>query len=89
MLGTNVTAYDPHTQALFAQIRAGFMAAGADVVTATNQTYVALFGIVRREASMVSFVTLFQLLGLIFFALIPLVLLMRRPARAAGPTAGH
>ena len=89
MLGTNVTAYDPHTQALFAQIRAGFMAGGADGVTATNQTYVALSGIVRREASMVSFVTLFQLLGLVFLALIPLVLLMKRPRRAGAPIAAH
>jgi MFS transporter, DHA2 family, multidrug resistance protein len=89
LLGTNVTAYDPHTQALFAQIRTGFMAAGADGVTATNQTYVAIAGIVRREASMVSFVTLFQLLGLMFLALIPLVLLMKRPRQGGAPAPVH
>ena len=82
-LGTNVTAYDPHVQAVFAQIRAGFIAAGADAATATNRAYAAVFGIVQRQASMVAFVTLFQLLGLMFLALIPLVLLMRRPRRAA------
>jgi hypothetical protein len=38
---------------------------------------------------MVSFVWLFQLLGVLFLALLPLVLLMRRP-RGGGPMAmGH
>ena len=35
---------------------------------------------------MVSFVGIFQLLGILFLMLIPLVLLMRRPKR--GPVAG-
>ena len=64
------------------------MAAGADPVTATNRAYAALFGMVLRQASMVSFVTIFQLLGFVFLALIPLVLLMKRPAHQAAPPAG-
>ena len=39
------------------------MAAGADAVTATKRAYAALFGMVQRQAAMVSFVGLFQLLG--------------------------
>ena len=42
-----------------------------------------------RQASMVSFVTIFQLLGLVFIALIPLVLIMKRPKRGAPPAAAH
>ena len=80
LYGSHVTAYDPATRAMFGQIRSGFMAAGADAVTATNRTYAALFGAVWRQASMVSFVTIFQILGLLFFALIPLVLIMKRPS---------
>src|SRR5437773_4832928 len=34
LLGANVTAYDSTAQSMFVQIRAGFMAAGADAVTA-------------------------------------------------------
>jgi DHA2 family multidrug resistance protein len=85
MLGTHITSLDASAQAMFAQIRSGFMASGADAVTATNRAYGALFGMVQRQAAMVSFVTLFQLLGLMFLALIPLVLLMKRPGRGAGP----
>jgi DHA2 family multidrug resistance protein len=86
MLGSHVSAYDAGSQAMFAQMRAAFMAAGADVTTATTRAYAALFGIVQRQASMVAFVGIFQFLGMLFLLLIPLVLLMRRPKR--GPVAG-
>ena len=36
-LGSHVTMYDQASQSMFAQLRAGFMAAGADAVTATNR----------------------------------------------------
>jgi hypothetical protein len=38
---------------------------------------------------MVSFVMLFRLLGLIFLAMLPLVLIMRRPRGGGGPVAAH
>ncbi len=50
----------PTSQTMFAQMRAAFMAAGADAVTATKRAYAALFGMVQRQAAMVSFVGLFQ-----------------------------
>jgi DHA2 family multidrug resistance protein len=89
LLGSHVTAYDPASQTLFAQLRAGFISTGADGVTATSRAYAALEGIIQRQAAMVSFVGLFQLLGIIFFALLPLVLLMKRPRRGAALTGGH
>jgi DHA2 family multidrug resistance protein len=84
-----VTAYDPASQAMLAQMRAGFIAAGADPVTATNRAYGAIFGTVWRQASMVSFVTIFQMLGILFIALIPLVLIMKRPPHQSAPPAVH
>jgi MFS transporter, DHA2 family, multidrug resistance protein len=84
MLGANVTPYDPAAQSMLMQMRAAFMAAGADMTTATERAYAAMFGMVQRQATMVSFVGIFQLLGLLFVAIIPLVLLMKRPkGRAA------
>jgi DHA2 family multidrug resistance protein len=87
MLGSNVTAYDPATQTMFAQMRAAFMAAGNDMATATDRAYAAMFGMVQKQASMVSFVGLFQLLGFLFIAAIPLVLLMKRPRGRAAASA--
>jgi MFS transporter, DHA2 family, multidrug resistance protein len=87
LLGANVTAYDAAAREMFMRLRSAFMAAGADVVTATSRANATLFGMVQRQASMVSFVGLFQLLGLMFLALIPLVLLMKRP-RGGGHAVG-
>ena len=49
---------------MFAQLRAAFMAAGADAVTATNRAYAALFGMVQRQARWCRSSSLFQLLGI-------------------------
>src|SRR5207342_1709621 len=84
-LGAHVSAYDPTSQNMFEQLRAGFMAARADAVTATERAYAALFGMLSRQAAMVSFVGLFQTLGIVFLLLIPLVLLMKRPGSKAPP----
>ena len=84
LYGANVTTLDPTSQSLFYQMRGAFMAGGADIVTATDRTYAALFGMVQRQAAMVSFVGLFQLLGIVFIVVTPLVLLMKRPRASAG-----
>jgi DHA2 family multidrug resistance protein len=89
MLGANVTQYDHASRTMFMQMRAAFMAAGADSFTATNRAYAAMFGVVQQQAAMVSFVGIFQLLGILFVVLIPLVLLMKRPRRGGGPVAAH
>jgi DHA2 family multidrug resistance protein len=88
-LGANVTAYDTTSQSMLAGLRQTFMAAGADLATATERANAALFGMVQRQATMVSFVGIFQLLGIMFVALVPLVLLMKRPKRGAPPAAAH
>jgi DHA2 family multidrug resistance protein len=88
-LGANVTAYDPASQSMLFQLRAAFIAAGSDAATATTRAYAALFGMVQRQATMVSFVGIFQLLGVMFIALVPLVLLMKRPRARSGPVAAH
>jgi DHA2 family multidrug resistance protein len=87
--GSHVTIYDVSSQTMFLRVRAAFMAGGTDATTATNRAYAALFGMVQRQAAMVSFVTLFWMLGLLFISLVPLVLLMSRPRTHAEPVAAH
>jgi DHA2 family multidrug resistance protein len=89
LYGSRVTPYDPASQQLFTQLRNGFMAGGADSTTASSRAYAAIFGMVQRQATMVSFVGIFQLLGVLFIVLIPLVLLMKRPGRGTAPVAAH
>jgi DHA2 family multidrug resistance protein len=88
-LGENVSIYDPITQSRLNQITQGLIAGGADVATATQRAYMILHGMVMRQAAMVSFVTVFRLLGVLFLIMLPLVLLMRRPAKGSAPAAAH
>lgn len=88
LLGAHVDALNPTAQALIDRLRGSFIAGGADAVTATQRAYAALFGMVQRQASMVSFVEIFRLLGFVFLLMIPLVLLMKRPS-GRSPMASH
>jgi DHA2 family multidrug resistance protein len=89
VFGTNVDVYSSVTQRAFEAARAGFLAAGADMTTATQRAYAALFGMVQQQATMVAFVSLFRLLGGIFLLLLPLILLMKRPRGGAGAVGAH
>jgi DHA2 family multidrug resistance protein len=88
-LVSHVDAYSPQARQLFEQMRAGFVARGADLATAADQARVAIFAMVQREAMMVSFTDVFRLLALLFVAMLPLVLLMRSPKRGGGLGAMH
>jgi DHA2 family multidrug resistance protein len=87
VIGSHVTGYAPETQSMMAQMKAAFMAAGADVVTAAHRAEAAMFGMVQRQATMVAFVSIFQLLAIVFMAMVPLVLLMKRPRSKGGASA--
>ena len=63
VLGAHVDVYNPQARALFEQLRAGFVARGADMVTAGERAQAALFGIVQRQAAMLSFMDVFRLMG--------------------------
>jgi len=86
-LGRHVNLYNLPTQQVFQALRNGFLAKGADMATATQRAYAALFGMVQRQAAMLSFVDAFFLLGALFLAMLPLILLMRkaRGGNGGGP----
>ena len=87
MLGANVTAYNLKAQAVLHELQAGLgHGAGHDV--AVQRSYGAMFGIISRQATMLSYVDVFQLLALIFLGMIPLVLIMKRPAHGVKPAPG-
>ena len=64
------------------------MARGSDAATALSQAYAVVGGMVHRQASMMSFIHVFQVLAIIFVVVLPLLLLMRRPRRGS-VVAGH
>jgi len=88
-LGAHLSAFDPAASGFLNQIRAAFVGRGLDFTTATQAAYVAMSGMVQRQALMVSFVQLFRMLAVVFALLVPLVFVMKRP-RVTGPAPmGH
>ncbi len=89
ILGGHVTPYDAAARMQFGAMRQAFIAHGSDPVQATNQARAALFGMVQRQASMISYNSVFMLLGLMFLIMLPFVFLMKKAKPKDGPIAMH
>ncbi|MCC6367847.1 MAG: MFS transporter, partial [Bryobacterales bacterium] len=85
----HVTPYDGVSRGMLEGLTQGMMAQGSAPAVAAKQGYAALYGMVLRQATILSFLDVFWLLGLIFLGLAPLVMLMRRPAKGGGSVAAH
>jgi len=80
-LGANVNPYSDSTRSALEGARTMFLSGGSDLATATQQSYAAVFGIVHRQAALLSFLEAFRLLAVLFLAMLPLLLLMDKPRR--------
>jgi DHA2 family multidrug resistance protein len=89
VLGANVTPYSPQARQMLENMRAALMARGSDFVTATKQAFGAMWGMVQQQASMLAFSHTFWLLGILFLAALPLLLLMKRPTHRGGGMPAH
>jgi DHA2 family multidrug resistance protein len=89
VLGEHINAYDPVAQSMLSQITNGLIAAGADAVTAGQRAYAVLAGMLFRQSSMVAFVTIFRIMGVVFVLMIPLVFIMKRPKGGSAPVGAH
>ena len=56
---------------------------------ATAQAHGMLFNVIERQATMLAFLDNYKLLGVIFFAIIPVFFLMRRPKMSGGAVPVH
>src|SRR5205823_13308214 len=63
ILGAHVTGTNPIAQQTLRGMQQVFMSKGADAVTATHQAQGAVWGIVQRQAAMLSYNDVFRLLG--------------------------
>ena len=88
VLGAHVNALTPTTRAMMSQVQGGFVSAGNDPVTANHLAYSAIWGMVMRQAAMLSYNDTFRILGFLFLILIPLVFVLKRP-KGGGQMAAH
>jgi DHA2 family multidrug resistance protein len=90
MLAEHVNPYNPYTREMLDRARQLFIQRGADPVTAGQRALAVLYGLLQKQAAVLSFLNVFRLMGILFLLVIPMILVMRRPAaRARGAAAGH
>jgi DHA2 family multidrug resistance protein len=65
------------------------LAAGSSVAHAATQAQQMIYGTVQRQAAMLAFIDDFKMLGVIFLAVLPVLLLLKKPSRQAGSAPVH
>ena len=79
LLGAHVTALNPQVRAMARGIQTSMIARGSDPTTALHRAYGAIWGMVQRQAAMVSFVDTFLVMSVVFLLMLPLLLVMKKP----------
>jgi DHA2 family multidrug resistance protein len=88
-LASDVTPFHPQVRMWLAGVQSNMIAHGSDPVTATRQSYGAIWGMVQRQASMLAFIDTFRSLAVVFLLVLPLLFLMRKPKHHRGGGAVH
>jgi DHA2 family multidrug resistance protein len=78
-LSAHITVGDLKTRTALAGLQSTFHAKGFDNVASQRKAFAALYSMVQRHAAMLSFVEAFWMMALIFLAMLPFLLLLRRP----------
>jgi MFS transporter, DHA2 family, multidrug resistance protein len=86
-LAEHVDQYSAATRDMLQQLAHGFVASGSDIVTAQQQAMAAIYGMTVRQASLLSFLEIFQQLGVVCLIMLPLILILRRPRHGGGASA--
>jgi DHA2 family multidrug resistance protein len=66
-----------------------FVHAGSSLAHAATQAQQMIYGTVQRQAAMLAFIDNFKMLGVVFFAVLPVLLLLKKPSRQSGSVPVH
>jgi MFS transporter, DHA2 family, multidrug resistance protein len=77
IIGAHATPYGQQSQEMLNQLSSAMTARGADTVTASHQAHAMLFGMVQHQATMLSFINVMRIFGVLFLLIIPLILMAR------------
>ncbi|HLK48850.1 MAG TPA: DHA2 family efflux MFS transporter permease subunit [Bryobacteraceae bacterium] len=84
VLGGHVNAFNPRTNLYVQSIQSAMVARGLDSESALRRAYAAVWGMVQRQAAMISFVDTFRAMAIVFLLVLPVLLVMRRPKHHRG-----
>jgi DHA2 family multidrug resistance protein len=65
------------------------VAAGSSLAHATTQAQQMIYSTVQRQAAMLAFIDNFKMLGVVFFVILPVLLLLKKPSRESGNVPVH
>ncbi len=88
-LGAHITPYSPQAQHTLRALEGMFRSHGSAPATATQQAYQALWGMVERQAAILAYIDVFVIFAIIFLCMLPLLFIMKKPPKTAGPVAMH
>jgi DHA2 family multidrug resistance protein len=83
----HVNALSTALQSKLHAITASFTSGGSSGPGAASQAYGMIYGTVQRQAAMLAFIDNFYMLGIVFFAVIPILLLLKRPPKGTSAPA--
>jgi MFS transporter, DHA2 family, multidrug resistance protein len=89
MLVGHVTPYSAQTNQMLQHLQQVYLAAHAGAADALHQAQAQLYAMVQTQAAVLSYIDAFWVTGAVLLAMVPLVLLLRRPARGAAHPAAH
>jgi MFS transporter, DHA2 family, multidrug resistance protein len=89
VLGAHVNPFSTAARNMMNMMEGMMVSRGGDAVAAAQQARAMIFGLVQREAAMISYNTIFKSLGILFIALLPFILIMRRPSQKGPAVAAH
>jgi len=88
-LAAHVTPYNPDWQMRFAGLKQTLIAKGVAITQADQTALGMMYGLVRRQAGALAFNRIFFIIGLAFLFIIPLLLLLKRPAHQHSQPPSH
>ena len=88
LLGAHVNAGNPTTALYLTGLQSTLMSRGVDSQTALHRAHGILWGMVQRQAAMVSFVDTFGAMAVVFLMVLPLLFIMRKPKHYGGGGGG-
>jgi MFS transporter, DHA2 family, multidrug resistance protein len=77
LLGAKVNPSNVQLRSAYSQLRSGFIGRGKSDMEASRMANAAINALVQRQSSMLSFINVFRLMGLIFLLVLPLVFVMK------------
>jgi len=88
-LVAHINPFNPTFQTHLAELKQALISKGVGITQADHTALGMIYGEVRRQAGALAFNRIFFVIGLAFLVIIPLLLLLKRPAHQSAPPAGH